>query len=148
MEISDLGIKIITDSEGFRSKPYLDTGNVPTIGYGSTYYEDSSRVTMDDAEIDKERAIQLLKNHIKTVEKTVLNSVKVPTNQNQFDALVCFVYNIGAGNFNASTMLKLINASNYDEAAKQFPRWNKDNGKVLSGLVKRRQSEMDLFLTK
>ena len=69
----------------------------------------------------------------------------MPVTQNQFDALVCFAYNVGIGNLKSSTLLRMINDGQANAAGSQFLRWNKANGKVLSGLVNRRQAEMELF---
>ena len=148
LAISQKGLELISQFEGLSLKPYLDAVNIPTIGYGSTFYEDGTKVTMGDSEITKERALLLLRNVVQKFEKSVTTSVKVPINQNQFDALMSLVYNIGTGNFNNSTLLKLLNANKYEEAANEFLKWNKAGGKVLAGLMNRRQKEMELFLTK
>jgi lysozyme len=73
--------------------------------------------------------------------------VKAPINQNQFDALVSFVYNVGAGNFAKSTLLKKLNKADYQGAGDEFLRWNRGGGKVLNGLIRRRDAERSLFLT-
>lgn len=146
MKISEQGLKLITSNEGLKLKPYYDSVLVPTIGYGSTYYEDGTKVTIKDAPITEERAVELLKNVVKTFEESINKLVKVKLTQNQFDSLVCFTYNIGISNFTNSTMLRLLNQGKYEEAAKEFSRWNKAGGKVLAGLVRRRKEEMELFL--
>jgi lysozyme len=81
-------------------------------------------------------------------EGYVNNSVTAPINQDQFDALVSWVYNLGGGNLNASTMLKVLNAGQYEEVPAQMMRWNKAGGKVLEGLTRRRQAEANLFMGK
>lgn len=139
------GLKLIQEFEGFRTKPYLCSAGVPTIGWGSTRYEDGTAVKLSDKAITKERADQMLYNDLKSFERTVNSSVKVPITQNQFDALVCFTYNVGSNAFKTSTMLKLINAKKYKEAALQFARWNKAGGKEVAGLTRRRLAESTLF---
>ena len=147
MKISNNGIELIKQFEGLSLKPYLDAVNIPTIGFGSTYYEDGTKVTLKDKPITEERATQLLEFIAnKTFSENINKVVKVPLNQNQFDALVSFAYNIGNKNFNWSTLLKKLNQSDYEGASLEFGRWNQASGKILSGLVLRRQKEKELFL--
>ena len=147
MKISNNGLELIKQFEGLSLKPYLDAVNIPTIGYGSTYYEDGTKVTLKDKPITEERATQLLEFIAnKTFSENINKVVKVPLNQNQFDALVSFAYNIGNKNFNWSTLLKKLNLSDYEGASQEFGRWNQANGKILNGLVLRRQKEKELFL--
>ena len=147
MKISNNGIELIKQFEGLSLKPYLDKVNIPTIGFGSTYYEDGTKVKLKDKPITEERAIELLEFIAnKTFSENINKVVKVPLNQNQFDALVSFAYNIGNKNFNWSTLLKKLNQSDYEGASLEFGRWNQASGKILSGLVLRRQKERELFL--
>ena len=147
MKISNNGIELIKQFEGLSLKPYLDKVNIPTIGFGSTYYEDGTKVKLKDKPITEERATQLLEFIAnKTFSENINKVVKVPLNQNQFDALVSFAYNIGNKNFNWSTLLKKLNQSDYEGASLEFGRWNQASGKILSGLVSRRQKEKELFL--
>lgn len=147
MKISNNGLNLIKQFEGLSLKPYLDAVNIPTIGYGSTYYEDGTKVTLKDKPITEERATELLEFIAnKTFSENINKVVKVPLNQNQFDALVSFAYNIGNKNFNWSTLLKKLNLSDYEGASQEFGRWNQANGKILNGLVLRRQKEKELFL--
>lgn len=147
MKISENGLNLIKDFEGFSSTPYLCPAGIPTIGYGSTYYEDGTKVTLKDKPITEERATELLEFVAnKTFSENINKVVKVPLNQNQFDALVSFAYNIGNKNFNWSTLLKKLNLSDYEGASSEFLRWNQANGKVLQGLNKRRLKEKELFL--
>jgi lysozyme len=88
----------------------------------------------------------MLRKDLAKFEDAVSKSVKVPLKQNQFDALVSLVYNIGPGNFQSSTLLKKLNAGEYQSAADQFPRWNRAGGKVLAGLTRRREAEKGLWL--
>lgn len=139
MEINKKGIEILKNSEGFSERPYLCPAGVLTVGYGHTGGIKGS-VTKDEAE-------KLLKADVKHVEKAIDQHVKVELTENQFSALVSFIYNIGTGNFAGSTLLKLLNQGKYQEAANQFDKWTFANGKKLEGLVSRRKAEKELFLT-
>lgn len=148
MKISKNGLELIKKYEGFSSKPYLCPANIPTIGYGNTFYEDGVKVTLNDPDITEQKASELLefianKNFGSYINKVV----KVPLNQNQFDALISFVYNIGNENFRTSTLLAFLNEGNYKEAARQLLRWDKSNKKVLAGLTARRKEEQKIFLS-
>ena len=146
MKISSNGIELIKQFEGLSLKPYLDAVNIPTIGFGNTYYPDGKKVTLQDKEITEERAFEILEYIAnKDFGSNINKVVKVPLNQNQFDALVSFAYNIGNGNFNSSTLLRWLNQGNYKEASMQLLRWDKSKGIVLNGLTKRRKSEKALF---
>ena len=103
---------------------------------------------MLDAPITKERAEAILKFVLTTFERSVNKLVTVPINQNQFDALVSFTYNVGGVHLADSTLLKMLNKGDYAGASEQFGRWAKAGGKTLPGLVARRESEKELFNTK
>lgn len=139
--------KLIKKYEGFSSKPYKCPAGIPTIGYGSTFYLNGNKVTMKDTPISEEVALSILFSAVEDFSKKVEKLLKVPVNQNQFDALVDFSYNLGIGNFQKSTLLKLINNKDFIGATKQFKKWNKSNGKVLNGLTNRRKEEEELFLS-
>jgi lysozyme len=141
----DAGLALIKSYEGLRLDAYLDTGGIPTIGYGHTSAAGDPIVIMGQ-KITEAKANEILKKDVRKFESAVIRLVKVPLSQNQFDALVCFCYNIGEVELSRSTLLRMLNAKDYKGAADQFPRWNKDNGVVLNGLVKRRAAERDLFL--
>ena len=147
MIVSKNGLDIIKEFESFRAKPYLCPSGIPTIGYGSTYYPDGKKVTLQDKEITEQKAFKILEFIAnKDFGSNINKVVKVPLNQNQFDALVSFVYNIGSGNFEKSTLLKKVNQSDFIGASLEFEKWNKANGKILNGLTKRRLAEKELFL--
>ncbi len=149
MKISKNGIELIKNFEGYRSKPYLDPVGVPTIGYGNTYYLDGRKVRLNDPPINESVADQLLLDIVKTYESVVLSSVKSNINQNQFDALVSFCYNLGSANFRKSTLLKKVNINPNDKTIRdEFLRWNKSGGRVLNGLTRRRDAESSLFFRK
>ncbi|SDT47483.1 lysozyme [Maribacter dokdonensis] len=145
--LSENGNELLKELEGFRSEPYLDTAGVPTIGYGNTYYLDGTRVTMDDPPLHEYDAKMLKAVIMPRYEKAVREGVKVPINQNQFDALVCFTYNVGPSAFLGSTLLKVINQNpnNFRAINAQFKRWNKSGGKVDKGLINRRLKEIALY---
>ena len=141
MNISKKGIDLIKRFEGCRLKAYRCPAGVWTIGYGHTNnVRPDDIITQDDAE-------ELLKRDLKVHEDNVKRVVKIALTQNQFDALVSFEYNVGYGAFANSTLLKLLNAGNYNGASKQFERWVYAGDRVLEGLVKRRKAERELFLS-
>ena len=145
MKVSEKGKSLIKQFESCRLNAYKDSVGVPTIGWGNTRYEDGSRVEMGDS-ISQARADYLFSYVLQDFKEGVKARVKVPVNQNQFDALVSFAYNVGLGNLSKSTLLKKVNKNPNDPSIeKEFLRWNKAGGKVLNGLTKRRQAEADLY---
>lgn len=151
MQISETGIKLIKELEGCRLQAYDDfTGRqvgfsdvvkgTLTIGVGHTGKDVTKGLV-----ITEERASELLKNDIKNVEETINEVVKVPLKQNQYDALCCFVFNIGCSAFRGSTMLKLINANQFAKAAECFKDWHRGNN-IPHLLDKRRKREKELFI--
>lgn len=121
--IADPGLDIIKESELMRLVAYLPTPNdVPTIGWGHT-----AGVKLGD-KCTVQQAAQWLREDCAWAEREVNRLVTVPLNQNQFDALVSLVFNIGSGNFASSTLLRKLNAGDYAGAANEFPRWNKQKG--------------------
>ncbi|MEC6393343.1 lysozyme [Acinetobacter pittii] len=144
---SDVGVNLITGFEDTRLKAYDDSVGIWTIGTGTTVYPNGVKVKQGDT-CTPEQAKAYFKHDLAKFEKTVNESVTVPLNQNQFDALVSLTYNIGSGAFKNSTLLKLLNKGDYQGAADQFLAWKKADGKVLPGLVRRREAERALFLKK
>lgn len=140
MKTNKAGLEILKASEGCKLEAYLDTGRVPTIGFGHTKGVRLGQV------ITQAEADAFLAEDVHWAEEAVHKLVKVPLTENQFSALVSLVFNIGLGQFAKSTMLRLLNAKEFTAAAEQFLRWTHDNGKELSGLVKRRKAERLLFL--
>ena len=145
MSISQNGINLLSSFEGCELTAYLCPANVWTIGFGTTVYPSGMKVKKSDT-CTLEQAKQLKAQDLKRFEKIVNNLVKASLTQNQFDALVSLVYNIGPSAFEKSTLLKKLNAGDYQGAADQFIVWNKSGGKVLQGLVDRRTKERKLFL--
>ncbi len=142
MKTSQECIKMIKKFEGLRLTAYQCSANVFTIGYGHTGKDVSSGL-----QITAERADALLIKDLEQFEAAVNALVKVPLNQNQFDALVSWTYNLGSGNLAKSTLLEVLNAGKYDEVPVQMKRWTRSQGKVLLGLVNRRDEEAQLFAT-
>jgi len=146
MKSSDNGIRLIQEFEGLRLTSYLCSAGVATIGYGATYYQDGSKVKLGQT-ITRDQADQLLKDHLKEFEGSVLgllNTTKV--NQNQFDALVSFCFNLGAGNLAKSQLLRFVKANPKDpKIAAEFAKWNRAGGEVSRGLVRRRKKEAELY---
>lgn len=147
MTTSKVGIDLISSFEDTKLQAYDDGVGVWTIGTGTTVYPDGVRVKKGD-KCTLGQAKEYFAHDLKRFEASVNTLVKVPLSQNQFDALVSLVYNIGTGAFAGSTLLKKLNAKDYQGAADQFPLWNKVGGKVLKGLVRRRADERALFLKK
>ncbi len=145
MKTSNPGINLIKSFEGKRLKAYDDSVGVWTIGYGTTKYPNGIRVKKGDT-CTQSQAEEYLKNDLVKFENAINKLVKVPLTQNQFDALASFTYNLGEANLSSSTLLKKLNAKDYKGAAAEFLKWNKAGGKILSGLIKRRKAEMELFL--
>lgn len=143
------GQQLIQQFEGLSLKPYLCPAKIPTIGYGNTFYEDGKAVTMADAPITKERAIGLFLSIVQPFEEQVSALLKKSVNQQQFNALVSFTYNVGRGAFMQSTLLKKVNANPNDPTIRdEFMKWVKVNGAVFTGLVNRRKAESDMYFSK
>lgn len=143
MQISQRGIDAIKRHEGLRLFAYLDSAGVATIGYGSTEgVRLGQHITSSEAEYK-------LRKDLDWVEKCIADQVRVPLTQSQYDALCSLIFNIGAGAFADSTLLRKLNAGDYHGAAEEFPRWNKArvNGVMepLAGLTSRRLAEQSLF---
>jgi len=139
MKISQEGIALIKVFEGCKLESYLCAAGVWTIGYGHT------KMVEEGQEITQEEADNILLNDLEIYEEAVLKAVEVPLHQHQFDALVSWTFNLGGANLNASTMLKVINKGEYEDVPAQIKRWNKAGGKVLQGLIRRREAEALLF---
>lgn len=132
--------------EGFYSKPYLCPAGVPTIGYGATYYEDGRRVKLTDPAIDKVRAEALLLWHVRNVYLPAVARLCPGANSpGLVAALIDFAFNLGNGSLKSSTLRKRVNAGRYEDLADEFRKWNKAGGRVLRGLVLRREAEVSLL---
>lgn len=137
--ISNNGINLIKSFEGCRLTSYLDSAGIWTIGYGHT------KNVASGMQITEVEAIEYLKMDLQIAETAVNRKVKIIMNQNQFDALVSFVYNVGTGNFSKSTLLRKLNLNDTSGAANEFDKWVYAGGKRLRGLEKRRKAEKEVF---
>ena len=147
MKIGTTGLELIKEFEGCKLLSYKCPAGVWTIGIGSTRYADGSLVKQNQALPTEAAAVHLLAQTLATYEHAV-NVIGVDLTQNEFDALVCLCYNIGAGNFASSTLVKMLKTGEpKSEIAQQFLRWNKAGGKEMAGLTRRRKAEAELFLT-
>ena len=144
MKVSNKGLELIKEFEGFSSVAYLCSAKKATIGYGNTFWEDGTPVKIGD-QISKERAETLLKHVVDNFSVAVEVDIKIEVTQNQFDAMVSLAYNIGLGAFKNSTLLRQLNRGNFVGASQEFLRWDKSNGKPLLGLTRRREREKLLF---
>jgi len=147
-KLSQKGVDLIKQFEGLSLVPYVCAGGINTIGYGNTYYMNGKKVTLQDPKITQQQAEELLKNSLSTYEKAVDSFCRDDISQSQFDALVSFCYNLGAGNLQKSTLIKKVNVNPNDVTiADEFMKWNKANGTVLKGLTRRRQAEANLYFS-
>jgi len=139
---SKIGIELIKSFEGYSAVPYLCQAGKQTIGYGhmlkqGEYYP----------KINREEAEEILRRDLLDAERTIERNVRVSLNQNQYDALVSFVFNVGPRNFQRSTLLAKLNSGDYMGAGEELLRWNKANGKPIKGLTNRRLKERELFFS-
>ena len=139
LKTSQEGISLIKSFEGCEWTAYRCSANVPTIGYGHTAgVSDGDTCTQEEAET-------MLAEDLVEFEDYVKNYVESELQQNEFDALVAWTYNLGPANLKESTMLKELNSGNFEEVPRQMKRWNRAGGEVLDGLIRRREAESRLF---
>jgi lysozyme len=141
MQLSAAGMDLLKRSEGFRGRVYRDVGGLPTIGYGHRLLEGESF----PEGIGEAQAEEMLSRDARAAELAVHRLVRVPLTQGQFDALVDFVFNLGAGRLAESTLLKELNAGRYDAAAEELLRWDHAGSAENAGLKARRQAEFELW---
>ena len=139
MNISKEGLSLIKKFEGCELEAYLCTAGVWTIGYGHT------KDVKEGDKINKDEADYLLQEEMIEYESYINDFVEVPLEQNQFDALCSWVYNLGPTNLKNSTMLRVLNEEKYADVPQEIKRWNKAGGEVLDGLIKRREAEAKMF---
>ena len=147
--MKDLAIQIASALarrfEGCYLRPYLCPAGVPTIGFGSTFYENGTRVTLHDSPITKERALELLAWELERVcIPAVLRYCPGIDSPERLAAIIDFTFNLGSGSLKNSTLRRKINAGHWQEVPEQLMRWNKASGRVLRGLTLRRQAEAGL----
>lgn len=146
MKCGEDGIELIKHYESFQAKPYTCPAGKATIGYGSTEYPDGTPVRLSDPAITEADACQFLADTLGQYEDAVSESVKVEITQSMFDACVSLTYNIGSGAFRLSTLVKKLNAGDVEGAGFEFKKWVHGGGRVLPGLVARREAEFQLFM--
>ena len=152
--MSQNGTKLLAEWEGLRTEVYDDAAGLPTIGVGHLLTKnerDTGRITIKGQAVDyqqglsEQQVLDLLAQDLERFEAAVNDGVQVALNQNQFDALVSFAFNVGRQAFKSSTLLKKLNQGLYDEVPAQLRRWNKAGGNVIQGLVNRREKEIALW---
>ncbi|MGR8980830.1 MAG: lysozyme [Gammaproteobacteria bacterium] len=156
MQVGQRGKNLFKEWEGLVTHEYLDSGGAPTIGIGHLLTRSermSGKIVIKGQGfayrngLTEQQCWDLLDQDLDGTEKAVNEAVTVPLNQNQFDALVSFVFNVGDGAFRGSTLLKLLNQRQYDQVPVQLRRWVRDNGHMVQGLVNRREKEIALWNT-
>jgi lysozyme len=147
-KIGAAGLHLIKDFEGLRLKPYQCSAGVWTIGIGTTVYPNGQKVNQSDPQINEIVSLLYLTHDLEYFCKQVDAYTTDAVNQSQFDALVSFGYNCGMGNLKSSTLLKKVNANPNDPSiAAEFLKWNRAANKVVAGLTRRRQAELDLYFS-
>ncbi len=141
MQVSDAGLTLIRNSEGFRSTTYNDPAGIPTIGYGHKLLPGESYPNG----ITEAQAEQLLASDAAVAGQAVERLVTVTLSQSQFDALVDFCFNLGQGRLGGSTLLRDLNAGEFDAARQQLLLWDHSGTQVVPGLQVRRQAEFALW---
>jgi lysozyme len=152
--MSEHGLELLKQWEGFKNTVYKDSAGLDTIGVGhliTSSEKSSGTITINGVAVQyangltDQQVLDLLSQDVQPAEQAVNNGVKVALDQNQFDALVSFTFNVGVGAFTSSTLLKVLNQSQYDGVPDQLRRWNKAGGQVVQGLVNRRENEVKLW---
>jgi lysozyme len=141
MQLSTAGLELLKKSEGFCNRVYMDVAGFPTIGYGHRLLHPESFPNG----IDEAQAANLLASDVRDAEQAVERLVKVTLTQGQFDALVDFCFNLGAGRLASSTLLKDLNSGRYDDAAEQLLLWDHTGQEENAGLKTRREAEAVLW---
>lgn len=144
-DVPDAVVALVESFEGFSSSPYKCPAGVWTIGFGSTRDVTGKPVCPTTPAVTEDQARLLARRDLAGASKEVAGDVKVDLTEPQKAALEDFIYNLGSGNFRSSTLLRKLNAGDYEGAAAEFDKWDHANGVVLAGLLRRRQAETDLF---
>jgi lysozyme len=154
MQMSSHGLELLEQWEGFKTTVYKDSAGLPTIGVGHLLTKSelsSGKITINGVPVSYENGLteqqvtDLLAQDVQPAAAAVNNNVKVDLDQNQFDALVSFTFNVGVGAFTGSTLLKVLNQGQYDQVPTQLLRWTRAGGQVVQGLVNRRNNEIKLW---
>lgn len=143
----DIAVELCKRFEGFRAHPYLCPVGIPTIGYGSTSYPDGRRVGLDDPPVDEPTASSMLLHELQTECAPAVARLcpGLAGDEPRFNALASFVYNLGAGRLQTSTLRKRVNEQDWEAARQEIMRWTRGGGRILGGLVLRRQAEAALL---
>lgn len=141
------GLDIIKTFEGWSSTPYVCPAGIWTIGWGATRSLDGSPVAKDSPEISETEGEALLRMELRHAERAIRLLVKVPLNENQFSSLSSWVFNLGSGRLQSSTLRLKLNRGDYDGAGQEFLKWCMGGGRKLPGLVRRRKAELELWQT-
>jgi lysozyme len=141
--VPDQAVLFVMEHEGLRLEPYRDVAGYWTIGVGHLVAQD--RGAPRPPSITRAEAMELLRVDLLKAASSVLRLVAVPLSDGQYTALLSFVFNLGGGALQASTLLRRLNQADYIGTAAEFPRWNKAGGRVVSGLTRRRLAERRLF---
>ncbi len=146
-EAVDLAATLCRRFEGFRAKPYICPAGYPTIGYGTVWKPDGTRVTMDDAPVSVELANEWLVSELRTnyMAGVLKASPRLIANPRALAAMTDFAYNLGVARYRASTLRKRVNEDDFEGAKVELKKWIRGGGKVLPGLVRRRQAEAALL---
>ena len=147
LHINEAGLDLIKHYEGWRESPYLCSSATATIGWGSTWDRNGDAVTLEHLDITKKQGEYLLLREVRHSEAAIRKLVKTELTENMFSSLCSFIYNVGSGNFQKSTMRMKLNRGLHEEAADEFSKWVKAGGRRIRGLVRRRKQERQLFLT-
>ena len=142
MKTSQIGIDLIKRFEGFSATPYLCPAGYLTIGYGHLL---QSPVVSRQSPVSEAEAEELLRGDVQVAEKAVMRLIAVPVTQHQFDALVSFTFNLGAGALQRSTLRRKANRGEHEAVAQELLKWVFAGGKRLPGLIRRRQAEAELY---
>ena len=148
-ESLEVATKLCIEFEGFSATPYICPAGYPSLGFGTVFKPDGTKVTMQDTSISEATALEWLSS---TLETTYLIGVlkaspRLIAHPEKLGALTDFAYNLGVSRYRASTLRKRVDAQDWEGAAKELVKWNRGGGKVLPGLVRRREAERVLFLT-
>ena len=141
--ITENGLKLLKQFEGFSSKIYLDSAGLPTIGYGHLITSAEKHLYKNGT--TEAEAMSLLKKDVAIAENAVAHLISVPLNNNQFDALVSFTFNLGSSALQRSTLRAKVNRQEHEQVPAEFMRWVYAGGKKLPGLIKRRKLEANLY---
>jgi lysozyme len=144
MQISKQGLDLICQYESFSPIIYVCPAGYPTVGYGHLVTEKNKEQFLDG--VDQDEALELLRKDVEMAERAVGRFISAPLTQGQFDALVSFTFNLGAGALQRSTLRRKINRGEYDDVPAELMKWVWAGGKKLKGLVKRRTAETGLYL--